>query len=283
MTVVTVALFFEAVLVLVSCAVVFGLLARSLAADPGQPAFWSKSMAIDYAYALLGAGYAALVPAGVWLASLAVFPHGTAQTGSTRLAGLPLAVQLLLLVAGTDFIQYWLHRAFHGHHLWRFHAIHHGATEIHWTTAFRVHPVNYLISNTLLLVAARLLGFAPLAFLLASPIFFFSTALIHANVEWSFGPLRYIFVSPLFHRWHHALADKTRDANFGTLLACWDLVFGTFALPEGIPAAYGAEGVPEGLVQQMLYPFNGFVAGRDVATDGQPIASAAFMGGRPRR
>ncbi len=45
-----------------------------------------------------------------------------------------------------------------------------------------------------------------------------TSCLVHANLNWTFGPLRHVLVSPVFHRWHHD--EKTYDRNFaGTLLA----------------------------------------------------------------
>ena len=41
---------------------------------------------------------------------------------------IPFAVQVILIMLATDFIQYWLHRAFHEIPvLWRLHSIHHSA------------------------------------------------------------------------------------------------------------------------------------------------------------
>ena len=64
-----------------------------------------------------------------------------------------------------------------------------------------------------------------------------------------------MFVSPVFHRWHHASA--VRDTNFANTFAVWDWLFGTFHMPEGaLPDNYGIEdeAMPEGLVPQLLYP-----------------------------
>src|SRR6185437_10371670 len=41
---------------------------------------------------------------------------------------LPWVVQLIVIMLLTDFVQYWVHRAFHRvPFLWRFHAVHHSA------------------------------------------------------------------------------------------------------------------------------------------------------------
>jgi sterol desaturase/sphingolipid hydroxylase (fatty acid hydroxylase superfamily) len=161
-----------------------------------------------------------------------------------------------LLLVATDFAQYWLHRAFHGCALWPFHAVHHSAPDVNWTTTFRTHPVNYLALNASLGVLAKTLGFSELTLLLAAPIFFFSGALTHANLNWTFGPLRYVAASPVFHRWHHSADPACQARNFAPMFPVWDLAFGTFHMPPGrLPDGFGAEGVPEGLLGQLAHPF----------------------------
>jgi sterol desaturase/sphingolipid hydroxylase (fatty acid hydroxylase superfamily) len=51
----------------------------------------------------------------------------------------------------------------------------------------------------------------------------------HANTRLSYGWLgSHIFVSPRFHRTHHALrAAGRRSCNFGTTLSLWDILFKT--------------------------------------------------------
>ena len=80
--------------------------------------------------------------------------------------------------------------------------------------------------------------------------------LIHANVGWRFGPLRYVLATPQYHHWHHS-ADKI-DVNFAVHLPVIDAVFGTFYLPGSRwPSAYGIHGnpVPEGYWAQLALPF----------------------------
>jgi sterol desaturase/sphingolipid hydroxylase (fatty acid hydroxylase superfamily) len=78
---------------------------------------------------------------------------------------------------------------------------------------------------------------------------------VHANLDWTLGPLKYLVVSPVFHRWHHV--NRVRDKNFASTFALWDWLFGTYYMPEGaLPSGYGIddERMPEGFVPQMLYP-----------------------------
>ena len=86
--------------------------------------------------------------------------------------------------------------------------------------------------------------------------------LTHLDVSWRFGPLRYVFVSPAMHRWHHARGN-TR-ANFAGMFAFIDFAFGTFSLPDGEPDKFGSH-VGHGVVRQSRTRFARRSAGEDVA------------------
>ena len=82
--------------------------------------------------------------------------------------------------------------------------------------------------------------------------------MLHANVNWSFGPLRYGIATPGFHRWHHAADAVALDKNFAGLFPVWDLRFGTFYLPAHAPERFGVANarVPDGLWAQLRFPFS---------------------------
>ena len=78
----------------------------------------------------------------------------------------------------------------------------------------------------------------------------------HANLNWTGGPLRHLFVSPVFHRWHHAV--EPRDRNFAGTFPIWDILFGTFRMPESrLPDHYGQDDltIPTEIAGQLVYPF----------------------------
>jgi sterol desaturase/sphingolipid hydroxylase (fatty acid hydroxylase superfamily) len=81
--------------------------------------------------------------------------------------------------------------------------------------------------------------------------------LVHANLDWDWGPLRAVVSSPRFHRWHHTDEANARDKNFAGLLPLWDILFGTYYMPsDRLPQQVGtASPVPAGLMGQMLFPF----------------------------
>ena len=161
-----------------------------------------------------------------------------------------------MLILG-DFIGYWMHRAFHGRRLWRFHAIHHASQDLDWLSSVRLHPVNDAVMRVAGAVPLLLAGFAPVALVSITPVLTLFAVLLHANVDWDWGPLRGVVASPRFHRWHHTDETAARDRNFAGLLPVWDVVFGTYYMPaDGRPCAFGTTTpVPPGLVGQLLFPF----------------------------
>lgn len=179
--------------------------------------------------------------------------HGFGPVGSW-----PGWMQFCMVLVLGDFIGYWVHRALHRGVLWRFHAVHHGARELTWMSALRSHPVNDVISRTVQAIPFVALGFSPTVIAGYVPFLSFYAVMLHANLRWDFGPMRFVLASPAFHRWHHADAGEARDRNFAGLLPLWDWMFGTLYLPHREHAqSFGAQGeiIPPGFLAQLAFPF----------------------------
>jgi sterol desaturase/sphingolipid hydroxylase (fatty acid hydroxylase superfamily) len=173
---------------------------------------------------------------------------------------LPILVQAVIILVIMDFIQYWTHRWFHTGALWKFHAIHHGPENVDWLTSVRFHPVNTLVHSTTVSAAVWLMGFHPAAWAILVPFNYLYSTMVHANLNWDFGPFKKVFASPVFHRWHHSSEPEAQDKNFAPTFPILDVIFGTYYMPEGKrPTSFGVMGdtVPETLIGQMLYPFKG--------------------------
>ena len=177
--------------------------------------------------------------------------------GFGAVSRLPLWLQAVSILVLGDFIGYWMHRAFHGRHLWRFHAVHHSSVELDWLSSVRLHPVNDALMRIAGTLPVLCLGFAPVAVAGIAPVLTLMAILVHANLDWDWGPLRAVVASPRFHRWHHTDEANARDTNFAGLLPVWDVLFGTYHMPrDRVPEQFGtASPVPAGLIGQMLYPF----------------------------
>jgi sterol desaturase/sphingolipid hydroxylase (fatty acid hydroxylase superfamily) len=251
-----------------ACMVIFTLLARLFACNRKED-WWYRENEIDlfywlippllYRVALVAMLIGVLMPLyGFHEEEVAAF----IKEGGVP-AQWPIWIQIILILLISDFIQYWIHRGFHGAKMWRFHAIHHAPEHVTWSTSVRFHPVNYILYATLTAVITIIMGFGSLAFAALAPFNILYSCMVHANLSWTFGPLRYVFASPVFHRWHHTHVNEGGNKNFAPTFPFIDMMFGTFYMPEGkLPEVCGIEGnpVPKDLVGQMAYPFRNRVS-----------------------
>ncbi|HET8644825.1 MAG TPA: sterol desaturase family protein [Vicinamibacteria bacterium] len=213
---------------------------------------WVTRAAVVVAVVLLAAG------AGVPLdrAHLQAFVAG----GGSAVQAQPVWMQTLEVLLLGDLIGYGMHRAFHRGRWWRFHAVHHSSREVDWLSSVRLHPLNDVAMRLAQVVPFVLLGFNPALVAAYAPFLTVHALLLHANVPWTFGPLRFLVSSPAFHRWHHTTEAEGLDKNFAGLFPFIDLALGTFYMPPGRqPQRFGILGgeVPEGLWAQLRYPFLG--------------------------
>lgn len=177
--------------------------------------------------------------------------------GFGPLKNLPLWAQVLLSVFVQDMMMYWIHRWLHEHRMWRFHAIHHSSEQVDWLSNIRFHPVNLFLSSICTSAIVFWMGFSPVVFVILSPFNIIFSAMVHANLNWTFGPLRYVIASPVFHRWHHTSPEEGGNKNFAPTFPFIDLMFGTFYMPDGkMPEKFGVtDPVPSDFFGQLKYPF----------------------------
>jgi sterol desaturase/sphingolipid hydroxylase (fatty acid hydroxylase superfamily) len=169
----------------------------------------------------------------------------------------PSWLQIIEMLFLADLIGYWMHRWFHVTCLWRFHAVHHSPKHLDWLSAYRMHPLNDAASRVIQTLPLLLLGFSPLLLMEYVPFIVVYVVFLHTNIRWTFGPFKYVIASPSFHRWHHASEEAALDRNYATMFPVWDLLFGTYFLPDRQPEKYGVkdDSVPESFFGQMLHPF----------------------------
>jgi lathosterol oxidase len=195
------------------------------------------------------------------LALLTLAPAGLLFGGivSPRLqawvASRPLLLQFVLALSIADLFQYGVHRAFHSvPWLWRFHAIHHSSSAMDWLAGSRLHLLDVVVTRAVTFVPLFVLGFAPGALTAYLVFVAFQAVALHANLRFRFPGLRWIFATPAFHHWHHAVSPV--DKNFAIHLPVIDRLFGTAWEPGGFPERYGIPGdpVPEGWGRQLVWP-----------------------------
>jgi sterol desaturase/sphingolipid hydroxylase (fatty acid hydroxylase superfamily) len=249
----------------IALALVFTVLNHFWACNPGPPWWQKRELATDFVYWFFIPLIARVVRIGSLVigAALIFNVHGEAEllafydNGHGPLAQLPLWFQAILFLVLSDIPMYWLHRIFHGSTLWRYHAIHHSSEDLDWISAARFHPVNILLGTVAVDVALLLAGISPQVMFWVGPFKIFHSAFVHANLNWTLGPFKYVIATPVFHRWHHTGLEDGGNTNFSTTFPIWDLLFGTFYMPKDrVPANYGAGDptMPDGFVAQLAHP-----------------------------
>lgn len=146
-------------------------------------------------------------------------------------------VSFLLYLVVFDFVHYLIHRGQHQfNRWWALHSLHHSQRQMTLWTDNRNHLLDDVITALILSVVAKLIGVGPEQFIGLVVLSQLSESFQHANIRCSFGWLGdRLFVSPRFHRLHHAIGIGHESAgrktlgghNFGVLFPWWDMMFRT--------------------------------------------------------
>lgn len=124
-----------------------------------------------------------------------------------------------------DGLSYALHRL--SHHvpwLWRLHAVHHSDTEVDATTSFRHHPLESLLIAAVHVPVLLALGAPVPAVFAYSLVSVIVSVFSHANIGLGRldGALRWLVVTPDFHRVHHSAAPARTNRNYATVFPLFD-------------------------------------------------------------
>jgi len=215
-----------------------------------------KTDAVYFVIAHLIVQYTAIA---VKLPAESLFRGNWLEEIHSTISALPFVVQLLLAMALADLFQYAAHRAFHANRLlWRFHAVHHSIKTIDWVAGSRLHLVDVLATRAFSYIPLYILGISMEAFYAYVAIVSLQAVAAHANTRLPFGPLKYVFVTPQFHHWHHSDDPRFYDKNFAIHFPLIDWLFGTYYLPgDAWPQStgLGSDEMPKGFIRQFLHPF----------------------------
>jgi len=207
-------------------------------ARPEQPVL-RRGLLTDLLYFLCTPFVLASAGTALLAALAGAFGWVTPAAWRAALAAQPWGARLVEVVLVSEIGGYLAHRlSHHARWLWRFHRIHHGTEEMGWLAAHRQHPVDALWMLAATNLPVILVGFDTtpiLGGILAQRL---HTALLHANLGWTFGPLGYLLAAPRFHHWHHD-AEDGHGRNFAALFPWLDRLFGTYAVADGLPRRYG--------------------------------------------
>jgi sterol desaturase/sphingolipid hydroxylase (fatty acid hydroxylase superfamily) len=140
-------------------------------------------------------------------------------------------LSLLLTFLVLELSGYIYHRLLHAiPWLWRLHAVHHSDTGFDFSLAYRNHPLAAAVLVTARMPVIVLLG-APMEYVFAYELTrIVQDLLSHSNVRIAPGwekYLRYVLVTPDFHRLHHSSDRRHTDSNFSSTFPWFDYLFGT--------------------------------------------------------
>jgi len=226
--------------------------------------FWLDLFYLFFNFFLFSlVGYNALSNLGVQLFNDLLLSVGIENVVSFEVNSWPAWSQLLLMFIIADFIQWNIHRLLHRvPWLWEFHKVHHSVKEMGFAAQFRFHFMETIIYKTLQYVPLAMIGFGIQEFFVVHMLGVFIGHLNHANLNWDYGPLKYLLNNPKMHLWHHAKelpANRKYGMNYGLSLSVWDYLFGTAHVPYHDPnlelGFHGDENFPDDLSGQMTFPF----------------------------
>jgi sterol desaturase/sphingolipid hydroxylase (fatty acid hydroxylase superfamily) len=167
------------------------------------------------------------------------------------------ALYVLIILAVTDLLTYWRHRAEHKW-FWPIHAVHHSPRELHAANDIG-HPLQAVPNFLLVWLPMSLVQMpGPETPLVVGLSWGLLSVYLHSPIDFHFGPFRKVIVDNRFHRIHHSLEPRHIDHNFSVGFAFWDTIFGTSYWPakDEWPLV-GVEGInhPKTVTDYTLQPF----------------------------
>lgn len=177
------------------------------------------------------------------------------------LIGNPWWVQFTVFLVLKDFLEYFVHNLLHRVPLlWEFHKLHHSIEELDWIGNMRFHWMEIVVYKGLTYLPLVMLGAKGSVILWIAIVSTLIGHLNHSNLNFNWGPLRYVINSPRMHVWHHDVIHRGEyGKNFGVVFCGWDWLFGTAYLPidKEQPERLGFESMdrfPQGLFPRLIYP-----------------------------
>jgi len=209
-------------------------------------------------------GYNAIATVGVSLFEDGLSLVGVNNAIAVHIESWPTILQFLLLFVIADIIQWAIHIMLHRvNWMWEFHKVHHSVTEMGFAAHLRFHWMETIIYKTILYIPLTMIGFGIDDLFLLHAFTILIGHLNHANINWDYGPLKYILNNPHMHIWHHVKTlpkEHKNGINFGISLSVWDYIFKTAYIPSpGKNIELGFEKIeefPESFIEQMKEPFD---------------------------
>ena len=142
------------------------------------------------------------------------FEWAVSESFQELIRSTPLFIQVAVIILCADFVLYWEHRMYHEvSYLWPVHAVHHSIENLDWLAGSRGHFIQVFSERAMVMIPLYLLGVDQEALNIYVVFAALHAVLIHCNLSISFGPLKYIFVTPQFHHWHHSSETPAIDTK----------------------------------------------------------------------
>ncbi|MEM9304005.1 MAG: sterol desaturase family protein [Pseudomonadota bacterium] len=170
-------------------------------------------------------------------------------------SGWPLLVQVLLIFAANELVNYWYHRGAHEWGwLWKLsgHGTHHAFKNLTALNTLANHP----IEPVFLMLPRMLLGFllgGEVVSVAVGTLFMVTTLLAHSNLELNSRVIGWFFTTNSYHIHHHSMVREESDTNYGCACILWDRVFGTFS--DADTRETGIGGTQPSYPELFLMPF----------------------------
>jgi sterol desaturase/sphingolipid hydroxylase (fatty acid hydroxylase superfamily) len=245
--------------------------------DPDQPIL-SRGLAIDIVYFVTTMLFRAIVISAYVGLLKSLYDAYLGFLTIALFADLPATARLAISILVIDFLAWFHHFVRHRvPWIWRIHAIHHSQEQLNVFSSYRIHPMDYVVSVTIVSLPMFITGSTTTEAFVFSMLSVVHAMLTHANLRWDMGPLRYILVTPQSHRIHHSTLPEHYGKNLGVVFSVWDRLFRTHHDGREYPAAVGlpdpsfprdrdvTRGILQTVVMQWAHPFR-----RRITAPGSP-------------
>jgi sterol desaturase/sphingolipid hydroxylase (fatty acid hydroxylase superfamily) len=139
-----------------------------------------------------------------------------------------IALQIVFFIYLDDFLFYWLHRALHSKLMFRrIHSVHHRATTPWACSAQYLHPVEFVLTASLMLVGPNLLGSHVVTIWIWIVVRQWLGTEAHTGYSFPWNPTYLLpgYGGTEYHDFHHAKFT----GNYAAFLGHLDRIFGTSA------------------------------------------------------
>lgn len=111
--------------------------------------------------------------------------------------------------------------------LWKLHQVHHSDEHLDFTSAFRFHPLELILSYFYKMLVVFVFGISLSHFLMFEAIIPLFAMFNHSNIKlpaFLDKALSKIIITPNLHQVHHSDLNIEMNSNFGTIFTFWDFI-----------------------------------------------------------